>query len=156
MSTEMIQVGCRLPNGYVLEVGFTVNSEGKGRGGAPFAMYRKDKSYRTVTLKGLNQRSLIRDPATNKPFAVAPAQIDREPFINTIPKDLWDRWIKDNAEQWVVVTGQIFVIPRGDGTALKAVTLDARSKGPNIFEPIDQSAAMKIEANNITKFDKDE
>lgn len=153
MSTEMIQIGCRLPNGYVLEVGFTVANEGKG--GAPFAMYRKGRDYKSVTLKGLNQRSLIRD-VKGKPIAVSPAQIGRDPFINTIPKDFWDRWIKDNAEQWVVTSGQIFVIPKGDGTQAKAATLDANSKGENIFEPIDQGATMKIEANNITKFDKDE
>ena len=149
MAEEMIQIGCRLPNGIVLEVGFTVNDEGKG--GAPFAMYRKGRDYKAVTLKGLNQRSLIRDPQTNKPFAVSPAQIDREPFINTIPKAFWDRWIKDNAEQWVVTSGQIFVIPRGDGTQAKAASLDAKSKGPNIFEPIDQGAKMKIENNEIFK-----
>lgn len=145
---EMVQVGCRLPNGYVLEVGFTVNDEGKG--GAPFAMYRKGKDYKAVTLRGLNQRSIIRGP-DNKPIALSPAQINREPYINTIPKDFWERWKKDNAEQWVLTSGQIFEIPKGDGTQLKAATLDAKSKGPNIFEPISQTETMKIENNEILR-----
>lgn len=148
MSTEMVQVGCRLPNGYVLEVGFTVNNEGKG--GAPFAMFRKGRDYRAVTLKGLNQRSIIRD-VENKPIAISPAQIGREPMINAIPKDFWDRWLKDNAEQWVVTSGQIFAIPKGDSTTAKAAVLDAKSKSPNVFEPLDQDAVMKIEDHGISK-----
>lgn len=148
MSTEMVQVGCRLPNGMVLEVGFTVNDEGKG--GAPFAMYRKGRDYKAVTLRGLNQRSLIRD-AKNKPITVAPAQIDREPLINSIPKDFWDRWKKENSEQWALTSGQIFEVPKGDGTAVKAVTIDARAKSPNIFEPMSQGVAMKFEDHSIAK-----
>ena len=145
---EMVQVGCRLPNGYVLEVGFTVND--KGTGGAPFAMYRKGKDYKAITLRGLNQRTIIRGP-DNKPLALAPAQIDREPYINTIPKDFWERWKKENAEQWALTSGQIFEIPRGDGTQLKAVTLDAKSKSANIFEPISQTAVTKIENHEILR-----
>ena len=144
----MVQVGCRLPNGYVLEVGFTVNDEGKG--GAPFAMYRKGRDYKAITLKGLNQRSLIRGP-DNKPIAVAPAAIGREPFINTIPKDFWERWKKENAEQWVMTAGQIFEIPKGDGSQAKAAALEATAKGANVFEPIDQGKVMKLENNEIMR-----
>ncbi len=147
MAEEMVQIGCRLPNGYVLEVGFKVNDEGKG--GAPFAMFRKGKDYRTLTLKGLNQRSIIRGP-DGKPLAMAPAASNREPFINQVPKDFWDRWIKDNAEQWAVTSGQVFVVPR-DATSAKAVALDAKAKSPNIFEPIDQGATMKLENNEIMR-----
>lgn len=153
MATEMVQVGCRTPNGYVLEVGFTTNDEGKG--GAPFAMYRKGRDYKAVTLKGLNQRSIIRDPS-GKPFAMAPSARGREAYINTIPRDFWERWKKENAEQWVMTSGQIFEIPKGDGSQAKAVALDAAAKGPNIFEPIDPSVIMKIEDNSISKVVKDE
>jgi hypothetical protein len=153
MSTEFVQVGCRLPNGLVLEVGFSVNNEGKG--GAPFAMYRKGKDYKSFTLRGCNQRSIIRD-SKGKPMAMAPAQIGREPIINNVPKDIWDRWIKDNAEQWVVTAGQIFVIPKGDGTQAKAAALDAGGKSPELFAPIAQDSVMKIEDHSISKVIKDE
>lgn len=149
MSTEMVQVGCRLPNGYTLEVGFTVNDEGKG--GAPFAMYRKSREYKAVTLKGLNQRSIIRG-LDNKPIAMSPAQIGREPFINTIPKDFWECWKKNNAEQWVLTSGQVFEIPKGnDATTVKAVSLDAKAKSPNVFEPINQDMVMKLEDHSVSK-----
>lgn len=148
MSTEMVQVGCRVPNGFVLEVGFTVSD--KGEGGAPFAMYRKSPGYKAITLKGLNQRSIIRGP-DNKPIALSPAQIGREPFINTIPKDFWERWKKENADQWVLTAGQVFEIPKGnDMTSVKAVSLDAKAKSPNIFEPISRESAMKLEDFTIS------
>ena len=153
MSTEFVQVGCRLPNGYVIEVGFTVNNEGKG--GAPFAMYRKGKDYKSFTLKGCNQRSIIRD-AQGKPMAMAPAQVGREHVVNNVPKDIWDRWIKDNSEQWVVTAGQIFVIPKGDPSTGKAVALEAKAKSPELFAPIAQDSVMKLEDNTIRKLEKDE
>lgn len=146
--TEMVQVGCRLPNGYVLEVGFTVSQEGKG--GAPFAMYRKGRDYKAFTLKGLNQQSIIRGP-DRKPIALSPAQIGREPFINTIPKDFWERWKKENAEQWALTAGQVFEIPKADPTTVKAVSLDAKAKSSAVFEPINQDEKMKIEDLSISR-----
>lgn len=148
MSTEMVQVGCRLPNGYTLEVGFSVNNEGKG--GAPFAMLRKQRDYKAFTLKGLNQRSIIRGP-DDKPIAYSPAQIGREPYINVVPKDFWERWKKENAEQWVLTAGQVFEVPKGDSTTIKAVALDAKAKSPNVFEPIEKDIVMKIEDQSISK-----
>lgn len=149
---EFVQVGCRLPNGYVLEVGFTVSQQGKN--GAPFAQYRKQKNYASFTLRGCNQRSIIRGP-DGKPMAMAPSQIGREPVINNVPKELWDRWISENSEQWVVTAGQIFVLPK-DPTGQKAATLDAKGKSPELFAPIDQNAVMKIEDNKIMRRMEDE
>jgi hypothetical protein len=149
MSTETVSIGCRLPNGYRLEVGFSVNDPGKG--GAPFALYRKHEDYQVFVLKGLNQRSLLRD-AQGKPFATAPAQIGREPFINQgVPKDFWDRWVKENPRSWALKTGQIFLVPKTDTSTTKAVVLDAKAKSPEVFAPLDPGVTMKIEANEISK-----
>lgn len=148
MSTDTVSVACRLPNGYVLEVGFSVNVPAAG-GGASFAMYRKNKDYQTYTLKGCNQHSLIRDPRGNVLMQL-PSAAGREPFINHgIPKDFFDRWCKENAENWALTSGQIFVVPKPADT--KAVTADAAAKSPAIFEPLDPSVPMKLAENEISQ-----
>jgi hypothetical protein len=160
MAEEMVAIGCRLPNGYKLEVGFSVSQE--GRGGAPFAMFSKNADYQRCVLKGANQHSLIRDE-TGKPFAVKPSQINRPAVINQIPKAFWERWMKEHSDKtgkptaWVVTSGQIFVVPpRADSATIKAVSIDAQAKGGNIFEPINPNEIMKIEDHTISRVPKEE
>ena len=145
--SETVSIGCRLPNGYRLEVGFSVNDPGKG--GAPFALYRKHDDYAAFTLKGTNQRSILRGP-DGKPIGTAPSAIGREPLINhNVPKDLWDRWVAANPKAWALKTGQIFLVPKTDSSTVKAVTLDAKAKSPAILEPLNPKDKMKIDAFEI-------
>lgn len=152
---ETVSVGCRLPNGYVLEVGFSVNQPARG-GGAPFAMYTKHEDYATFTLRGTNQHLIIRD-ASRKPIGTLPNQANREPYINeNVPKALWDRWVKENPKNWALKSGQIFLIPSKDAATAKAAGLDAKAKSKNILEPVDPTATMKIENHAITRRSDDE
>lgn len=147
---ETVSIGCRLPNGLVLEVGFSVNQA--GRGGAPFAMYSKNENYQSFTLKGTNQHLIIREPNTRKPIGTLPNQANREPFINpNVPKELWDAWVKANPKNWALRTGQIFLIPSRDEATAKAATLDAKAKSAPILDPVDPTATMKIENHAITR-----
>lgn len=149
MSAEHVSVGCRLPNGLVLEVGYSVSNP--GRGGAPFAQYRKGKDYRTHTLRGLNQHSIIRG-VDGKPIAVKPSETGREPFINSnVPKDLWDAWLAKYKNSWAVTSGQVFMVPGSDAASAKAVAMDAKSKSSNVFEPMDPKTPMKIEDHTISR-----
>lgn len=144
---ETVTIGCRLPNGLTLEVGYKVSHERSG--GAPFARYVKGKDYATFTLKGTNQHLIIRGP-DGRPFATAPNQRNREPFINeNVPKDLWDRWVKEHQDSPLLASGQLFVVPKNDPNTVKAAGLDARAKGSAIFEPLEQGATMKIEDHTI-------
>jgi hypothetical protein len=151
---EVVAIGCRLPNGLKLEVGFKVNE--RGDRGAPFAMVRKLDSYDSFVLRGTNQRLIVRD-ASRKPVAVLPNARNREAVINpNVPKDLWERWKKDNAKSWHLTSGQIFEVPKNDATTVKAVSLDAGAKSKAIFEPVDPAAKMKLENNVLTQLEKDE
>lgn len=145
---EMVSIGCRLPNGLRLEVGYSVNDS--GRGGSPFALYRKHEDYQSFTLKGANQHSIVRDPQ-GKPLAMLPNQANREPVINMVPKDIWDRWFKEHSKSWHVTSGQVFLIPKTDAGTVKAVVLDAKGKSAAIFEPIDPTKTMKMEDHSITR-----
>lgn len=150
---ETVAVGCRLPNGLKLEVGFSVND--KGNGGAPFAMVRKHDNYASFVLRGTNQHLIVRDP-TRKPVAVLPNQRNREPYINQVPKDFWERWVKENSKSWHLTSGQIFVIPKTDASTVKAATIDAAAKSKPVFDPLDPSQTMKLENNAITKREDEE
>lgn len=150
---ETVSVGCRLPNGLRIEVGFTVSD--KGEGGAPFAMYRKLPSYGSHLLRGTNQQLLVRDQ-TRKVVAMLPNQRDREPYINhNVPKDIWDRWYKLNDKSWFITSGNIFLVPKTDSSTVKAVTLDNAAKSKPIFEPIDPSQTMKLENHEISRVPKE-
>jgi len=147
MSSETVSIGCRLPNGITLEVGYTVSHNRQG--GAPFARYQKNKDYATFTLKGTNQHLIIRGP-DGRPFATAPARRGREPYINlNVPKDLWDRWCKEHQDSPLLTGGQLFVVPKLDDA--KAAGLDAQAKAPALFEPMDPGTSMKIEDNTIAR-----
>lgn len=148
--SEVVSVGCRLPNGYVLEVGFKVSH--RGRGGAPFAMYVKGEDYAKFTLRGTNQHLIIRDVATRKPIGTLPNAMNREPYINdNVPKALWERWVKDNAKNWALKSGQIFLVPKNDADTVRAAGMDAKAKSPAILEPLSQTATMKLENHEISR-----
>jgi hypothetical protein len=154
MAEEMVSVGCRLPNGLRLEVGVTVSQ--KGNGGSPFAMVVRAEDYQTVLLRGTNQHLIVRDQ-TRKPVAVLPNQRDREPYINhNISKAFWDRWCKENAKSWHLATGQIFAVPKNSPSEVKAASIDAAAKSKPIFQALDPSATMKLEAVEITKREEEE
>ncbi len=150
---ETVSIGCRLPNGLKLEVGFAVSE--KGNGGAPFAMVRKLDTYATFSLRGTNQHLIVRDQ-TRKPVAVLPNQRGREPFINpNVPKALWDQWVKDNPKSWHLTSGQIFLVPKNDPNTVKAAALDAAGKSKPIFEPLDPAEKMQLENAAIAKFEEE-
>lgn len=151
---ETVAIGCRLPNGLKLEVGFSVSQ--KGNGGAPFAMVIKGESYASFTLRGTNQHLIVRDQ-TRKPVAVLPNQRGREPYINpNVPKDLWERWKKENAKSWHLTSGQIFEVPKNDASTVKAATVDASAKSKPIFEALDPAATVKLENTEISRVPKED
>jgi hypothetical protein len=150
MSTDTVSIGCRLPNGLTLEVGYSVNAPGSANG-APFARYQRHADYAQFNLKGLNQHSLLRDPNTRRILTTLASQRDREPVVSQVPADLWQRWKKEHANSWLLKSGQVFEIPKTDAATVKAATKDAKAVSPAIFEPIDPAVAMKLGENILTK-----
>lgn len=145
MSTELVTIGCRLPNGYTLEVGYTASVRG-GQGRQPYARYSKNSDYQTFTLKGTNQHLIVRDPALkNKVVALLPGRRNPEPFINQIPKDFWERWCKEHAGAWVLVHKHIYLIPKNDGETIAAANMDAQAVQPAVLQPIDAGAKMVLD-----------
>ena len=147
MSTETITIGCRLPNGLTIEVGYTTTQ--RGAGGTPYVAYIKGADYQKFTLKGTNQHLHIRGP-NGKVLATLPSARDREPYINVgVPKDLWDRWSKEHQDSWLLKSGQLFVVPKPADT--KAVVADAKATSSAIFEPLDPSKPFRVAGNEVSK-----
>ena len=150
MSTELVTVGCRLPLGVELEIGYTVND--RGQGGTPFATYRKSDSYQSFTLKGTNQNLIVRDQQNPKKIITTlPARAGLEPFINQVPKDFWDAWVKKNEKSWLLRSGQIFVVPSTDGASIAAASMDAQAQSAGILQPLDPNATLDFDGIKIEK-----
>lgn len=145
---ETVTIGCRLPSGITLEVGYTTVVQGSG--GAPYVRYRKNADYQEFTLKGTGQHLLLRD-ALGKPLGQAlPGKRDLPPYINHgVPADLWNRWTREHADSPLLKGGQLFVIPKPTDAA--AAAKDAKAMSPALFEPLDPGAKFNVEHNAIEK-----
>lgn len=149
-TSEMVTVGCRLPSGITLEVGYTASIRG-GNGRQPFARYSKNSDYQSVTLRGSNMHLLVRDPQTRKIVTTLPSRQNAEPFINQVSKDFWDRWTKEHAGSWLLVQKQLFVIAKNDATEIEATKIDAQATSKPIFQPIDPNAVLDLDNVKIEK-----
>ena len=120
-TAETVMVGCRLPHGLFLEVGYTTVREVDRK---RITSYVKTERYQRFELKGTNEHTRgaraqgIQVPSTGNP----------EPFINAnVPKDLWDEWMKKNAKSWFITSGNIFVVASKDAASAKAMSIDSMS-----------------------------
>lgn len=145
---EMVNLGCRLPSGVTLEVGYRANE--KAQGGAPFARYVKLPTYTSHTIKGTNQHLLVRDPGTRKVITL-PSRRNSQPFINQVPKEFWDLWNKEHPNNWFVTSGNLYVIPKTDEETVEAVTIDASAKSQPIFQPLDPLSVLDLDGTKIEK-----
>jgi hypothetical protein len=149
---ETVRIGCRLPNGITLEVGYQTSV--KGSGGAPFVQYRKLADYKAITLKGTNQHLIVRD-AAGKPLMTHASQRGREPFINeNVPADFWQRWVAEHKDSPLLTGGQLFVVPKPADA--KAVGADAKATSPALFEPMDPTQSFRVEGNVLEPRKDDE
>lgn len=121
MSTETVMIGCRLPHGLKLEVGYKTTR--KGPEGKTFMNYERLDSYATFVLKGTNEHmQSARSSGILLPAAGAP-----EPFINkNVPKDLWTQWVKEQGGErsWFLKSGNLFVVANKEDASAKAMTID--------------------------------
>jgi hypothetical protein len=136
---EVITIGCRLPSGYKLEVGYEVATK-VGNGLA--TQVRKLDSYRTFKLKGTHEHTRAQRLANIQ----VPSLLRPKPFINRdVPKALWDEWKRVHARSPLLTNGTLFEVKQTDDRGIAAATLDAMAHDAP-FEPIDPSVQMKVGA----------
>lgn len=121
MSTETVMIGCRLPHGLKLEVGYKTTR--KGADGTVHMNYERLESYATCVLKGTNEHV----QGARAAGILMPAVGVPQPFINkNVPKDLWTQWIKEQGGQrcWYLKSGNLFVVPNAEEASAQAMAID--------------------------------
>jgi hypothetical protein len=143
---DTVTVGCRLPQGYTLEVGLVPPVVKDGR---LVARHKQKPDYAICRLKGTNQHSLQQRILT--PSSPPPAMANLEPWMNAVPADFWERWKKEYSTTWAALNrqGALFEVKGPpNGNEAKAATLDAMAK-PDAFAPM--NPVGDIRASKVIK-----
>ncbi len=152
MAEEMVKVSCRLPHGIVLEVGYSVVSQGKDENRHVSVQQHED--YRRVLVKGWTyvdgskqayHSGLLLPPNTSLS--------DPKVAITDVPKAIWERWKREHKAMWGRLNKSGVLQETTDAaSAASAVAIQKTVKSQ--FEAKDPTAP----APNVTKanFDSDE
>ncbi len=122
-----ISVGCKLPQGLVMELGYDLVAGGVTRG----------PNYKRVVLAGANQHSIVvgtlRTPS--------PANL-RPGITNNVDESFYDAWVAAHADSNIVKNKLIFKAKNAGEATAQAVDVTKQKTG---MEPIDPSKHPGIE-----------
>jgi hypothetical protein len=133
MAKETVTIGCKLPAGLKLEVGYTIEKLGGGQG-----RMVKSAGYQAYIIRGWNHHSIEMRRQLEKAGSTGgvPHGMNTQPFLNRgVPKDIWEEWKKMHPGSWLLKNEILFEVASSDhaGAALRVVEGD---KTPKIFEPL--------------------
>lgn len=128
-SLETVIIGCRLPAGIVLEVGYA--ALGKNAKNEAYANPHRLDNYQSITLKGWH--------AHNTTGMQLPAGMNaNRPYLNrNIPKDFWEEWKRTHSKSWLLKNHVLFEAKDEVEAQVKAtgVAIDGT---PKVFMPLAQ------------------
>ncbi len=129
--SEIVIIGCKLPNGLILEVG--LQTQEKDANGKTIACYRKTEAYESCTLEGWNAHT----KEQRKAGLVVPAGLNMSrPFLNRIPKTFWERWKKEHPRSWLLKNEILF---EAADEASAAMRVAEGAKTPDVLAPLDST-----------------
>ena len=140
MATEQVSkptrtcvVGCKLPNGLIIEMGYDVVAGGVSR----------TSRYKRQVLNGANQHVTVIGPNRT------PSQPTLKPGITqNVDEELFDAWLKQHASTFVVRNGLVFKEPNlGEATAHAAEMAQQRIG----LEPVDPSKHPNVGKANFNE-----
>ena len=89
---ETVTIGCKTPNGMILEVGYEIDKQG--------GVSRKE-DYKAVVVRGWN--------SNNPPKIQMPASHEPSPGITeNVLRAFWERWKKENANNRLLKEGLLY------------------------------------------------
>lgn len=150
-----VTIGCKLPWGLVLRGMRKATRSVPVLGGGMREETYFQPDGREVLIYG-NARAIGEDPKTRIVFGVA--------MTSGVPKDLWDQWVKDNADMPAVVNGLIFACPTVEDVAsearasravlsgLEPLRVDKDPRRPQSNRPEIKDIGFDAEAGKNTKF----
>jgi hypothetical protein len=143
MSEPMIKIGCRLPNGYMLEIGLQATVIGGPQNRHITQVQRRD-NYQRIKLRGTHAHTAaMRAQKIQVPSMLAP-----QPFFTLVPVAFWEAWKKEHKRNGALKNGDIFEVKNEADT--KAIVLDVMAKkGP--FAPVNPEEVLKVGSDIIEK-----
>lgn len=147
-STPTVTIGCKLPHGMILELGYQVTE--KDKTGRDFLSVKKLPNYKRVRLNGWHEASgagaITRAGLVPPPSALRPTS----GITKNVPRDFWEAWKKAHPDMLKRLNGVIFEATDDVEAAAKAI--DA-NQVPTGLEPLDPS---KLPVRGIVKANFDE
>ncbi len=123
MANETVIIGCKLPAGIILEVGYTVDEK--------TSIVKQGPQYRRMVLRGWHAHTAEQ----RKLGLQLPAGMNMRPFLNRgIDKAAWDEWKRTHANSWLLKNEILFEAKDEASAALRVAEGDAT---PAPFAPID-------------------
>jgi hypothetical protein len=144
MSEETVIIGCRLPNGLVLEIGYestTTQDNGKIN-----TQVKRLANYTRIVLKGWNAHS----EEMRRQEIQVPAGMNTRPFLNRgVSKAAWSQWVKDHPDSWLLKNGVLFEAKNEADAQVKSLDV---TKEKLILAPLDKKQLPKgVEEADFTK-----
>ena len=128
----LISVGCKLPQGLVIELGYKIVPGGVEKG----------PDYRQITLAGANQHSVVIGQLRT------PSPKDLRPGItNNVPEDLFDAWVAAHANTNIVKNGLVFKAKNAGEATAKAADLAQKPTGLEAIDPT-KAGVKKFDPND--------
>lgn len=136
-SEEMVLIGCRIPNGYKLEVGYQATE--KQPDGKEMSRFRKLENYRVAFLKGTHHHT----HEQRKRRIQVVADMEARPYINRVPKSLWEEWKRNHKFSALLTGDNPSLYEAKDEDSAEAMTIDVMSTKA-ILLPLDPAKKHKM------------
>lgn len=128
-SGNLISVGCKLPQGLIIEVGYDLVPGGVSRG----------PNYKRIELAGANQHS------TTVGQLRTPSPKDLRPGItNNVPEEIFDAWVAAHADSNIVKNGLVFKARNAGEATAKAADLTQKPTGMEAVDPTKHPSIGKM------------
>lgn len=116
---NLVSIGCKLPQGLVLEVGYSVEG----------GNLMRHADYKRIVLAGANQHSIVQGNLRT------PSPKDLRPGItNNVDEAVFDAWVEAHKDTNIVKNGLVFKAKNAGEATARANDLKAKPTG---MEPVD-------------------
>jgi hypothetical protein len=154
MAKDTVTIGCKLPAGLVLEIGYQTVEKIDGR---TVAAYKRLENYDRQVIRGWNHHSFpMRQQLLKAGSGMGvPHGMNTSPYLNRdIPKAFWEEWKRTHASSWLLKNELLFEVATNDpaGAALRVAEGD---KTPKVFEPLDRNKTIVPGIKELERDDKD-
>jgi hypothetical protein len=129
----LISVGCKLPQGLIMELGYEIVPGG----------VNKLPEYKRVVLAGANQHSVVTGSLRS------PSPKDLRPGItNNVDEAFFDAWVEAHKATNIVRNGLVFKAKNAGEATAKAADIAQKPTGMEALDPTKQSSVKKFDPDD--------